>query len=461
MATTSAAQQDHDSISTPTKKILVLGSCGLDRLLAVPSYPEADSKIRTTSYHEIGGGNAANSATAMGRILTAKAFTGTNGTIQVQLATIVGDDAAGDTLVKGLTSSGVDLSSPLFNQKPDSTTGVTVIIVSESEHTRTCLHTPGTCGEWTVNDLERMSMDDLFEQVIHFHSDARHTDVALQMAKEARKRGIPVSLDVEKDRNTKSLDELLQYTTHIFTNSLQIETYLNKLNHENEATFQRQPLSNPEIVDHSNGPLSKKEQEFFAHVLKPSMYLTRWFPQVQKQVIVTKGEMGSVHVLCESFESLSHEHEEGTRNQLVFMRVENDDSDDFLLRVNHQYVEQSTSGNLEIKKISATYLIQTRGVIEHVAIVDTTGSGDALIGGYLAALCGMSPSSTIETTASQCLAFGTWVAGCKLQGPGAQATLPTAAMVNDKLGEDAASVRASISHLLTPFRLLNDDEQPP
>ena len=42
--------------------ILVIGSCGLDRLLTVSSYPVADSKIRTTSYAEVGGGNAANTA---------------------------------------------------------------------------------------------------------------------------------------------------------------------------------------------------------------------------------------------------------------------------------------------------------------------------------------------------------------------------------------------------------------
>ncbi len=62
-----------DSMSSPATKsggngssespvILVIGSCGLDRLLTVSSYPVADSKIRTTSYAEVGGGNAANTA---------------------------------------------------------------------------------------------------------------------------------------------------------------------------------------------------------------------------------------------------------------------------------------------------------------------------------------------------------------------------------------------------------------
>ena len=62
-----------DPMSSPTTRhnankakdapvILLIGSCGLDRLLAVSSYPVADAKIRTNSYTEVGGGNAANTA---------------------------------------------------------------------------------------------------------------------------------------------------------------------------------------------------------------------------------------------------------------------------------------------------------------------------------------------------------------------------------------------------------------
>jgi hypothetical protein len=42
--------------------ILVIGACALDRLLTVSSYPVADAKIRSNSYNEVGGGNAANTA---------------------------------------------------------------------------------------------------------------------------------------------------------------------------------------------------------------------------------------------------------------------------------------------------------------------------------------------------------------------------------------------------------------
>ena len=50
------------SVQTDSPVILLIGACALDRLVTVSSYPTADSKIRSTSYNEVGGGNAANTA---------------------------------------------------------------------------------------------------------------------------------------------------------------------------------------------------------------------------------------------------------------------------------------------------------------------------------------------------------------------------------------------------------------
>ena len=44
--------------------LLVMGSCGIDRLLTVSKYPEVEAKVRTIGHHEVGGGNAANAAHA-------------------------------------------------------------------------------------------------------------------------------------------------------------------------------------------------------------------------------------------------------------------------------------------------------------------------------------------------------------------------------------------------------------
>jgi sugar/nucleoside kinase (ribokinase family) len=189
--------KEHDQV------VLVIGACGLDRLLTVPAYPTADAKVRTTAYNEIGGGNAANTATAMALLSGASFLRDKNMNIRTKLLTKVGDDYIGKQLIEELKDAGVDLTCPLFRiGEKGTTTGITSIIVSELEQTRTCLHTYGTCGELTLQDVASVNMDEIFEHVVHFHSDSRHTDAALVLAREARKRGIPVSLDVEKDRNT-------------------------------------------------------------------------------------------------------------------------------------------------------------------------------------------------------------------------------------------------------------------
>lgn len=60
--TMSSLTSTKGTVHTDSPTILLIGSCGLDRLLTVSSYPAPDSKIRTTSYDEVGGGNAANTA---------------------------------------------------------------------------------------------------------------------------------------------------------------------------------------------------------------------------------------------------------------------------------------------------------------------------------------------------------------------------------------------------------------
>ena len=131
--------------------VLVVGACGLDRLLSVKKYPEADAKIRTTAYHETGGGNAANSAAAIGR-LTDASFLKDRTRISVKYLGKVGRDELGQKLLKELNDSNVD-TSMCVRGPPGSTTSFTTVIVSDEEHTRTCIHTPGSCGELTVEDF--------------------------------------------------------------------------------------------------------------------------------------------------------------------------------------------------------------------------------------------------------------------------------------------------------------------
>ncbi len=270
------------------KVVLVVGSCGMDRLLSVQTYPSPDAKVRTTSYHEIGGGNAANTASAMA-FLPQASFLGDQH-IRVKLLGKIGDDYIGKQLRDELERSGVDLSSPLFRVGHEgSTTGFTSIIVSEKDHTRTCIHTPGTCGELTLQEISSVTMDEIFKHVVHLHSDSRHTEVALVLAREARKRGIPVSVDAEKDRQIHALDELLALANLVFTNSNQLSDYLGRLTAQFEEQHHRLPLKElvytmaPDIL-----PSDFQEVKVYADAILPNAFFTRWFDQADKQVIITK-----------------------------------------------------------------------------------------------------------------------------------------------------------------------------
>jgi len=275
------------SLALEEKVILLVGCCGLDRLLTVSTYPRADSKVRSTAYHEIGGGNAANTASAMALLSSAAIFA--NEHFCIKLLTKVGDDYIGQQLKDELTKCGVD-TTLVCRGHQGSTTSFTSVIVSQNEHTRTCIHTPGTCGEFSVVDLESENMNDLFANVVHLHSDSRLADVSLLLAKEAHQRNITVSVDVEKDRHVKSLDGLLEMADMVFTNSTQIHDYLKRWTGDLEAKHNRRPLAEAVIStvgDDDNGRI----KEMCALGIAPSHFFQRWFdkePIRSREVIITK-----------------------------------------------------------------------------------------------------------------------------------------------------------------------------
>ena len=227
-------ENDNDTscITSPFPVVLVMGATCVDRILFCPHHPQPDEKLRTTHTTEVSGGNAANTAAALALVSSAAAFRfrfrfrhNNKNSLRVVLVTKVGDDESGANLEKDLESKGVDCSTPFFEKVPNTTTSITTVIVSESQHTRTCLYTPGSCGEWTKEQiLQRLQSYDLFRNVVWFHSDSRHTEAALVLANEATKRGIPISVDVEKDRGG-GMPRLVAQASVLFGNQEKLQQY--------------------------------------------------------------------------------------------------------------------------------------------------------------------------------------------------------------------------------------------
>lgn len=213
------------------KRIIVVGACALDRLLHVQEYPKEDAKILCQASFEFGGGNAANTASGLGRMSTAKVLNSVHGednnrALTVQLLTKVADDDVKKQICDELLNFSVNISSELFVNGPKGSKSpvATVIVTNDESHSRTCFFDKGTCGVLEQSDVESIDLNNVFfRDVLLLHSDSRHTEAAAVLAKEARKRSIPVSLDVEKDRFTSAFDNLIDLATIIFTSGDQLK----------------------------------------------------------------------------------------------------------------------------------------------------------------------------------------------------------------------------------------------
>jgi len=178
--------------------VLGLGTAGLDFLAVVSSFPQPDTKIRTSEFKMLGGGNCANTLTGLSRLQIASS-----------LVSKCGDDVNGNQIAAELEADGVN--TRYLVRKAGMYSPFTYVIVDAQENTRTCIHTPAT-EDLLLSDLA----PEMLDGVDLVHLDGRHTTAAIQMAQWAVDRAIPVALDVERDR--PGIRDLIPLVDFIFTN---------------------------------------------------------------------------------------------------------------------------------------------------------------------------------------------------------------------------------------------------
>jgi sugar/nucleoside kinase (ribokinase family) len=92
--------------------------------------------------------------------------------------------------------------------------------------------------------------------------------------------------------------------------------------------------------------------------------------------------------------------------------------------------------------------------LKDAKIVDTTGAGDAFIGGYLISRIALEENKDEDEKDKNIVQFalemGSFVGGKKLAGPGARTALPTSKDI-DLLGSDLDTVKQSLGESLGPF----------
>jgi sugar/nucleoside kinase (ribokinase family) len=194
-----------------------LGAASLDYVATVSKYPSPDEKIRAQTFNIYGGGNCANTFTALSRLDLA----------ETHLLTKLGTDMNGKLIIAELRESGVNIDNVIVS--PDASTLLVYVIVDDATKTRTCIANP-TAVEVSSADVIRCisgpgsntaaSIDERSVGFLHgaslVHLDSRHTAAAVTLAAEANLRGIPVTVDVEKDR--PHLAALLPHCDVVFTN---------------------------------------------------------------------------------------------------------------------------------------------------------------------------------------------------------------------------------------------------
>lgn len=147
-----------------------------------------------------GGGNAANTCTALARL-----------GVDVSLVTALGDDLVARAIVSQLEGEGVGVAH--VHTTPNSSSPFSYIIVDTASSTRTCIHTPGPT--YPPDRLPGLASGWL-RQTALLHCDARNTAAAIAAARQANSAAVPVLLDAERDRPLMA--ELVPLCDYLVTN---------------------------------------------------------------------------------------------------------------------------------------------------------------------------------------------------------------------------------------------------
>lgn len=183
--------------------ILCSGIAVLDQIFRVAAFPERDAKIRALDFVAVVGGGAANAAIAIARLGGAARFTGPLGDGN-------GNDPIGDRIVAGLQAEGVSCSCVRVNGR---VSPVSAILV-DSHGGRTITH----YRDEALHDACIADPDRLIADVDGVLADDHYPEFTAPICAAARRRGLPVVLDVEK--RTTATDPLFLAATHrIFSRS--------------------------------------------------------------------------------------------------------------------------------------------------------------------------------------------------------------------------------------------------
>ncbi len=165
-------------------KVLVIGYNAFDVLLPFQGLPKPDNKHEVDVIHMGGGGPGATAAVALAKLGA-----------EVTLVTPLCGDVPGKIQEAELNAAGVDLTlAPRFTQ---SLSPKAVIIVDGPKEERTILWSRGALPLLDPETIKTSWLDGMDM----LYTDGHETEAAIKLAKEARKRNLPVVMDAGSVRD--------------------------------------------------------------------------------------------------------------------------------------------------------------------------------------------------------------------------------------------------------------------
>ena len=176
-------QADKPTVRTGPPRILCTGIAVLDQVFRVAAFPQHDEKTRALEFASVVGGGAANAAIAIVRLGGVACFAG-------PLGGGSGDDPVGDGILAGLEAAGVSCDCVRVDGK---TSPVSAVLVDAKGGRTIVHHRDAALGMARADDPERLVAD-----VDGVLADDHYPDFVAPICAAARRRGVPVVLDVEK-----------------------------------------------------------------------------------------------------------------------------------------------------------------------------------------------------------------------------------------------------------------------
>ena len=156
------------------------GTNAVDYLIVVPEYPNFNSKIELTNYHQLAGGEIASTMAGLRRLGMNTAYVGR-----------FGKDSAGDFGLKTLRDDKVNVE--FAEQIEGATTQIAFIVIDERNGERTVI--------WKRDEKLAYKLDEVPLELVRkakvFHATPHDAPACAHLARQAKKHGAVISIDID------------------------------------------------------------------------------------------------------------------------------------------------------------------------------------------------------------------------------------------------------------------------